>query len=157
MSAWYRVNQDEMGSRHNCEQKANEAYLIGKSVIVDRCNFDIQQRNTWIKLARQHDVNDIRCIFLNIPPDVCKSRVSVREAHPTIPSGQVGHSIIDKFVDQLIPPVPGEGFTSIITVTNDQELKDALEILVPLAQPKERAPLSTSTKKTKAIVVIILV
>jgi len=148
MSSWYRVNQDEMGSRHNCEQRAKEAFLLGKSVIVDRCNFDLRQRSTWVKLAHQHDVNDIRCIFLDIPPEVCKSRVTVREGHPTIPTGSVGHGIIDKFIDQLIPPIIGEGFTSVTRVSNDAELEVALKVVIPLA---ERSTLTSSTGSKKNI------
>jgi len=151
LSSWCRVNQDEMGSRFVCEQKTKEAFQLGKSVIVDRCNFDFRQRSNWVKLAYQYDVNDIRCIFLDTPPEVCKSRVTVRENHPTIPSGNVGNSIIDKFIDQLIPPVLGEGFTSVTVVHTDKELEDILQVIVPLADrstpsnPKKNATNNNSS------------
>jgi hypothetical protein len=46
-----RVNQDEMKTRRRCEAEAEIGLRRGKSVLVDRCNFDFQQRVTWIKLG----------------------------------------------------------------------------------------------------------
>jgi len=46
-----RVNQDELKTRKRCEAVAEAHLKEGKSVIVDRCNFDYQQRLTWIKLG----------------------------------------------------------------------------------------------------------
>jgi tRNA splicing ligase len=41
---WERVNQDEMGTRKACELKTQQALKKGRSIIIDRCNFDISQR-----------------------------------------------------------------------------------------------------------------
>jgi predicted kinase len=41
---WERVNQDDLGSRRVCETRMEDALKRGKSVVVDRCNFDISQR-----------------------------------------------------------------------------------------------------------------
>ena len=41
---WERVNQDEMGTRKVCETRTEQALQKGKSVVIDRCNFDIAQR-----------------------------------------------------------------------------------------------------------------
>ena len=40
---WDRVNQDEMKTRKVCETRMIQALEKGRSVVVDRCNFDIQQ------------------------------------------------------------------------------------------------------------------
>jgi hypothetical protein len=37
--------------RKRCEAEAEIGLRRGKSVLVDRCNFDYQQRVTWIKLG----------------------------------------------------------------------------------------------------------
>lgn len=57
---WSRVNQDEMGTRKACEQVARKSFKDGLSVVVDRCNFDFQQRQNWLKLAQEFGVNDFR-------------------------------------------------------------------------------------------------
>jgi len=49
-----------MGTRQACEQVARTAFKKGFSVIVDRVNFDIKQRNNWVKLASEFYVNNIR-------------------------------------------------------------------------------------------------
>jgi predicted kinase len=41
---WVIVSQDELGNRRTCEQKAELALAQGRSVVIDRTNFDQQQR-----------------------------------------------------------------------------------------------------------------
>jgi len=93
---WSRVNQDEMGTRKACETRAEAALKKNQSVIVDRCNFDILQRHTWVALGTKFGVGRIDAIIFDISPEICKSRVTVREDHPTIPKG-TGADIVEKF------------------------------------------------------------
>ena len=46
-----RISQDELRSRARCVEVATQALVQGRSVIIDRCNFDRAQRNTWQSLA----------------------------------------------------------------------------------------------------------
>lgn len=56
------VNQDSLGSRYACECAAHNALSSGTSaVIIDRTNFDAQQRMVWIEVARQHDASLSAC------------------------------------------------------------------------------------------------
>eukprot|EP01125_Pyxidicula_operculata_P002454 TRINITY_DN12316_c0_g1_i1.p1 TRINITY_DN12316_c0_g1~~TRINITY_DN12316_c0_g1_i1.p1 ORF type:complete len:658 (-),score=188.38 TRINITY_DN12316_c0_g1_i1:35-2008(-) len=136
--SWVRVNQDELGSRKTCESKAEQALRDGKSVVVDRCNFDYWQRNTWVKLASKANVTDIRCIHIDTPTELCKERVSNREDHPTIPKGDEGPKIIDKFVDIFTPPIKAEGFADIKTVNTVEQVEEVKKALIDLiAQPDE--------------------
>uniref|UniRef100_A0A6B2L7C5 Zeta toxin domain-containing protein n=1 Tax=Arcella intermedia TaxID=1963864 RepID=A0A6B2L7C5_9EUKA len=134
---WFRVNQDEMKSRPACEKYARDALKKGYSLIVDRCNFDIKQRSTWIKMAAEFNINDIRCLNFMIPFEVCKARISVREDHPTIPSGDSGHAIIDSFVNILVPPIRLEGLTDILVIKDDADIARALQTLSTLHAPPE--------------------
>ena len=45
------VNQDTLKNRPACEKAASEAFKRGKPAVVDRCNFDVKQRETWLRLA----------------------------------------------------------------------------------------------------------
>eukprot|EP01126_Amoeba_proteus_P008014 TRINITY_DN12935_c0_g1_i1.p1 TRINITY_DN12935_c0_g1~~TRINITY_DN12935_c0_g1_i1.p1 ORF type:complete len:321 (-),score=62.26 TRINITY_DN12935_c0_g1_i1:281-1243(-) len=124
---WRRVNQDEMGTRKACELQAKQFFKKGYNLIVDRCNFDLMQRNVWVKLATQFNCNYIICLYLKIPASVCKERLGTRTGHPTIKDAALGAKIIDNFAKDLVPPVLGEGFTRTITVTNDEEVNDAIK------------------------------
>jgi len=130
---WVRVNQDEMKTRKACENVARDSLKRGKSVIVDRCNFDFQQRNVWIKIASEFSVTDIRCMYFKIPLHICKQRIVVREDHPTIPSGDSGIQIIDNFSNQFVPPSTLEGISQILTVTDDDDVELAISNLAMIA------------------------
>lgn len=131
---WTRVNQDEMGNRKAVEASAKTAFAKGLNVVVDRCNIDFEQRVHFLELAARAGVTDIRCLWLDTPAQVCKDRVSVRKDHPTIPQGDFGHGIIDKFTSFLVPPMRGEGFCEIIRTCTEAEVDQALEKFALLAQ-----------------------
>lgn len=131
---WTRVNQDEMGNRKAVEASAKTAIAKGLNVVVDRCNIDFEQRIHFLELAHKAGVTDIRCLWLDTPAQVCKDRVSVRKDHPTIPQGDFGHGIIDRFVTFLVPPMRGEGFCEIVRASTEAEVDQALEKFAILAQ-----------------------
>lgn len=143
---WERVNQDEMGTRKVCEQRMDQALSKGKSVVVDRCNFDITQRRHWFKLAAKYGATNFTALSLNISPDVCKQRIAVRKDHPTIAEGsEEGPAIIDRFKNSLKWPEKFEGFREITTINDEQDPKDiallfALEGLQlnPSFKPKDQ-------------------
>jgi predicted kinase len=133
---YVRVNQDEMGNRQACEAVARTALKKGYSVIVDRVNFDIKQRNNWVKLASELHVNNIRCLFLDVPLEVAKERIAAREDHPTIPKGTNGHAIIDKFTKWQINPSAGEGFCEIVRASTQAEIDAAFDKFKALIEPE---------------------
>lgn len=124
---WSRVNQDEMGNRRAVEASTKTALKMGQNVIVDRCNFDFDQRAHFLDLAHKAGVKDVRCLWLDTPAEVCKQRVSVRKDHPTIPEGDAGIAIIDRFKSSLVAPMPGEGFCQIVRAVTEADADAALE------------------------------
>jgi predicted kinase len=144
---WVRVNQDELKTRKACEKVARDNLKKGKSVIVDRCNFDIKQRNVWIKIASEFSVTDIRCLHFKIPLETCKKRIVIREDHPTIPKGDSGIQIIDNFSSIFVPPSNPEGFVEILSAADDTEIEAAISKLSKIASIPEREV--TSPKKDK--------
>jgi len=123
---WERCNQDELGHRRKVEQMVAQYLKEGKNVVVDRCNFDISQRHVWVKLASSHGVPWLICVILRTPPDVCKRRVSARTDHPTIPAGESGHAIVDKFKEIFVDPSVYEGFCEIDELRNEQDVAEAV-------------------------------
>ncbi|KAM9998381.1 hypothetical protein ACTFIY_008042 [Dictyostelium cf. discoideum] len=126
-SSWKRINQDDLGTRKKCEDLLKQYLKAGHNVIIDRCNQDIGQRRNWIKLAASLGVAQVHLIWFTIDQTICKGRIVVRENHPTIPKGDEGIAIIDKFLTMFVPPSEFEGFASLTQVSSEQESNDLIE------------------------------
>lgn len=124
-----RVNQDELGSRNKCKGLMVEAVKAGKKVVIDRVNFDKQQRSSWIDLAHKLGVMKIRCVWLNFDKDTCKSRVATRVNHPTIKDAQTGNHVIDKFYKLFEEPDIAEGFANV-EVYNEGSANDIADKII---------------------------
>jgi len=124
---WKRINQDELGTRKKCEDLFKQYLKAGENIVIDRCNQDIAQRRNWIKISYASGVDDIHLLWFKIDHNICKSRIVVRENHPTIPKGNEGIGIINKFIDMFNEPSELENFSSITTITSEQESNDLLE------------------------------
>jgi predicted kinase len=114
-----RVNQDDLGSRNKCKGIMVEAIKAGKKVIIDRVNFDRQQRQSWIDLAHKLGVVNVRCVWLKVDKDTCKTRVANRVNHPTIKDAETGNHVIDKFDKLFEEPSIAEGFINVEVYSND--------------------------------------
>jgi predicted kinase len=75
-----RISQDELGNRAKCMDAAHAALQSGISIIVDRCNFDAQQRSTWLSLAERCCARTV-AVQLDVPLVVCIQRVAARKVH----------------------------------------------------------------------------
>lgn len=104
-----------MKSRKACEMYAKKFLDKKQSVIVDRCNFDREQRKTWIDLAQYYKV-PIDCIILTTDHQLCGDRIKVRQDHPTGVSGYNGIHILRRFVKNYhLPTLENpEGFSRIL-------------------------------------------
>lgn len=68
-----------------------------ENVIVDRCNFNVDQRQRYIQLARLEDYK-ITIIWLKVSADECKKRIRARMLHPNL---DMNSTSIDKVVDMF--------------------------------------------------------
>jgi predicted kinase len=77
---WKRISQDRLRSRGACIEACIENIRLGHSVVIDRCNFDKQQRAHWIKIANQHR---LKCyaLIVDTPHRVCIERAVNRLGH----------------------------------------------------------------------------
>jgi predicted kinase len=106
------VNQDTLGSRNACKRRVEDALKLGKSVVIDRCNFDERQRKTWIDLAKHYGVGKITAYMLDISVNTCIKRAELRENHPNINKENASRVITDT-VTKLVTPTLSEGFDEI--------------------------------------------
>ncbi|KAI9303888.1 hypothetical protein BJ944DRAFT_203653 [Cunninghamella echinulata] len=92
------------------------------NVVVDRCNFDVDQRKTWLDLGKEFDV-PVDCIVLTTTQEECSQRIIQRENHPTDVAGPKGVGILKKFVQNYQPPThdTNEGFDKLLYVDPSEE------------------------------------
>lgn len=124
-----RINQDELGSRDKCAEKANQYINLAKNeknsdliICIDRTNIDKRQRANWIKLAKHHGIKEIECLYFKSTPEKCLERMIKRKDHPTIPqttSKEKMKQIINKFYKSLEEPTHDEGLSSITVIHVD--------------------------------------
>jgi predicted phosphohydrolase/predicted kinase len=126
-----RINQDDLGSRKACKVQMEKALQEGKSIVVDRCNFDINQRKTWVDLALEHGIHNIQALVFDTSVEECIRRAETREGHPTL-TGAACRPVIEKLVPQWVGPTEAEGFQKIQTCREVQD--QALTELVQLGQ-----------------------
>ena len=77
---WLRINQDTLKTRKKCEAAAHRALKERQNVIIDRCNFDQQQRATWTQIAAQYEVTCC-AVWLAISAKECARRARQRRHH----------------------------------------------------------------------------
>jgi predicted kinase len=135
-----RVSQDELGSRGRCLSLGAAALRAGRSVVIDRCNFDRAQRAHWVKLAAQHRAVAV-ALFLHVPAAVCKRRVMARVGHPTLGPSAESLRVIDRFGKMLVPPVESEGFAFVVQARDQppSSLPRAAAVLAAHLQAEQQA------------------
>ncbi|BFZ59578.1 hypothetical protein YB2330_000592, partial [Saitoella coloradoensis] len=118
-----RINQDELGDRRACESMVRKHLAEGASVIIDRCNFDRQQRRTWVELAGRFAVG-VACIVMQTSFETCHSRIMARQDHPTGVVGTFGaNEILPKFKAMYQPPRHhgDEGMGAVVKLTEEEQ------------------------------------
>ncbi|KAJ1978285.1 hypothetical protein H4R34_003259 [Dimargaris verticillata] len=110
--AYVRICQDELGSRALCESVADKSLKEGKFVVIDRCNFDEEQRKLWVVMAEAHGAV-VDALFFDVNPKTCKERVKTRSGHPTGVEGKFGVEVVTRFERLMSRPTVYEGFRFI--------------------------------------------
>ena len=93
---YYRISQDEMGKEGHLKN-FKQALEENKDIIIDRCNFNIDQRQRYIKPAKEKGYKTL-IIWLQVSAADCKKRIKSRELHPNLNKNNPN---IDKVVDMF--------------------------------------------------------
>ncbi|KAI7857361.1 AAA domain-containing protein [Circinella umbellata] len=138
---WRRVNQDDLRSRKNCEIHCRKYLREQYNVVIDRCNFDEQQRSTWIRIAREFQV-PVDCIVLTADQQTCGGRILNREDHPTGVIGNEGIQILSRFVKNYYPPEnpAAEGIEKVLYLDPSPETECTLERINSVLDALNRTP-----------------
>jgi predicted kinase len=126
-----RINQDDLGSRRHCEERARLALSEGKCPVIDRCNFDADQREKFIKIAHELEV-PVDCIVFEmetlVTVDECIKRCRERRGHPTIQPGEAKGVVIGMAKQMKTPKLIGnkEGIRIVDYITSKHKFNDFL-------------------------------
>lgn len=103
-----RINQDEAGKDHL--RLFIEAIATGKDIVIDRMNFNKQQRSKYIDPANAAGYL-VHAIVFQIPRKVCFERCVARKDHETIKDPQAAKSAINLFFSKYERPEVGEVYS----------------------------------------------
>lgn len=126
-----RINQDKLKTRKKCESKCRHALRNGKTVIIDRVNFDVEQRKFFIDIASEFSGCLVDCIFFDYGIEVCIDRCDRREHHETLTGAKLIRDVVPRMHSLLAPPNANANIETFrkITVVNSFDQADKVVLL----------------------------
>ncbi|KAL1194073.1 Transcription factor [Cardamine amara subsp. amara] len=126
---WSRICQDiinngKAGTKPQCLKMAIDSLKEGKSVFIDRCNLDREQRSEFIKLGGS-DV-EVHAVALELSAQVCISRSVKRTGHEGNLQGGRAAAVVNKMLQSKELPKLNEGFFRIMFCYNDADVENAV-------------------------------
>ncbi|KAJ1416243.1 P-loop containing nucleoside triphosphate hydrolase [Sesbania bispinosa] len=127
---WVRVCQDTIGNgkagnKAQCLSSAARALKDGKSVFIDRCNLDREQRSDFLKLGDGPQI-DIHAVVLDLPAKLCISRSVKRTGHEGNLQGGKAAAVVNRMLQKKELPKLSEGFNRITFCQSENNVKDAI-------------------------------
>lgn len=128
--SWVRVCQDTIangktGTKAQCLKKATDALNDGKSVFIDRCNLDREQRSEFLKLGSPHV--DVHAVVLDLPARLCISRSVKRTGHEGNLQGGKAAAVVNRMLQKKELPKLNEGFSRITFCLNEKDVEEAVK------------------------------
>jgi bifunctional polynucleotide phosphatase/kinase len=106
LPSYYRINQDEMG-RNEHLKFFFKALKKRHYIVVDRMNFDKEQRNRYLEAAKLEGFYT-KIIVLECDYDTCMKRALSRTDHPTIKTEEEARIAIGGYFKAFRMPTPDE-------------------------------------------------
>lgn len=114
LSAYTRINRDELISWDKCKAKCKEALQKGESVVVDNTNPDLSSRERYIALAKEVQV-PVRCFKMSTT--MAHAQHNNRFRMFTNPGKvEVQGVVYNTFKSKFIEPSKEEGFSEVVDV-----------------------------------------
>ena len=130
---YVRINQDDLGNRRRCEELTRAALANGQCPVIDRCNFDQDQRAKFVAIARDEYNNTVPvdCVVLVaerlMSVEECIQRCQKRKNHPTI-AARDARNVVMGMARQMKAPVIAnqEGIRDVRYITDRNAFNDAI-------------------------------
>nr|GME08854.1 transcription factor bHLH140 [Ipomoea batatas]GME19944.1 transcription factor bHLH140 [Ipomoea batatas] len=139
---WVRVCQDTIGNgkagtKAQCLTSAATALKDGKSVFIDRCNLDIEQRADFMKLGDSKV--EKHAVVLDLPAKICISRSVKRTGHEGKLQGGKAAAVVNRMLQKKELPKLSEGFARITFCQDEKEVQAAIDTYCGLG-PSDSLP-----------------
>jgi len=113
-----RISQDDQGRRGHREL-FTKCISEGKSVVVDRMNFNFDQRRRYTEQVSGKDYKII-FVWFNITRETCLFRMKTRKDHPTISVDADHNAILDFYFNEFKSPSLHE-YHELITIGENKK------------------------------------
>ncbi|KAL9242587.1 hypothetical protein vseg_016573 [Gypsophila vaccaria] len=126
---WVRICQDNInkgkyGTKVQCLSSAAVALKEKKSVFIDRCNMDREQRAEFVKLGSPEV--DVHAVVLDLPAKLCISRSVNRVDHEGNLQGGKAAAVVNRMLQKKELPKLSEGFSRITICQSENDVQEAL-------------------------------
>ncbi len=108
-----RISQDEQG-RDGHRREFQKCINSGISVVIDRMNFNREQRNRYVQKARYNGYY-VTFVWFNIGKDTCIRRLATRKGHPTIAQDDDHNTIVEFYFKEFESPCSDE-YDEMLTI-----------------------------------------
>lgn len=101
-----RISQDDQGKDGHMNELTN-AFMANRSIVVDRMNFNKQQRERYLVPAKKLGY-ETEIVVIHEPRKVCFERMMKRENHPTIKNSSDANNALNTFFSKYERPTSDE-------------------------------------------------
>jgi aprataxin len=131
------IGGGKSGTKAQCLKSATSALKDGKSVFIDRCNLDREQRAEFVKLGGPNV--DVHGVVLDLPAKLCISRSVKRTEHEGNLQGGKAAAVVNRMLQKKELPKLGEGFTRITVCQSESDVEASLNTYSALG-PSDTLP-----------------
>ncbi|OMO97623.1 Histidine triad (HIT) protein [Corchorus olitorius] len=139
---WVRICQDTInngkaGTKPQCLKSATTSLKEGKSVFIDRCNLNKEQRVDFVKLGGPQV--EVHAVVLDLPAKLCISRIAKRTGHEGNLQGGKAAAVVNRMLQNKELPKLSEGFSRIMFCQSETDVQTALNTYTALG-PSDTLP-----------------
>lgn len=103
---YVRISQDDQGKGGH-QDLFRDSGREGKDIVVDRMNFNVQQRLNYLSHAKTHNY-ETEIVVIHESYETCLKRAIARQDHPTIHDETGARAALQTFFTKYERPLPGE-------------------------------------------------
>jgi aprataxin len=141
------IGNKKAGTKMQCLKAAADALKEGKSVFIDRCNLEREQRADFVKLGSTLH-SGVHAVALELPAKVCISRAVSRTGHEGNLQGGAAALVVNRMLQKKETPLLTEGFSRIMFCNDDSDVKKAVDLYNYLG-PSDSLPSGVFGQKSK--------
>jgi GTPase SAR1 family protein len=121
---WVVANQDKLGSRQKVLSVAQSALRAKHNVIIDRCNFNPEQRSHWVELAQEQNISALIAVTMpeHVNLQLCVNRATIRGNSDGHGEDVNWNAVCRGMRNEYVMPTMAEGFSGVFQCSNEADL-----------------------------------